>query len=57
MTTAEARAEFAKMLAKMQAANVSPDTIARVELMREWTTNPEFRKMLADYVYGLNRTA
>jgi hypothetical protein len=54
MTTTEARAEFETMLAKMKATNTSPDQIARVELMREWTTNPEFREKLAEFVYQIN---
>ena len=41
------------MLNKMTAAGVDADTIARVEIIREWTTNPEFRKFLSDRVYAM----
>ena len=32
-----------------------PDQIARLELVREYTTNPDFRKALEDYTWTLNQ--
>lgn len=53
MTTAEARAEFNKLIARQ----TDPDLIARLELCREYFTNPTFRRGLADFVWSLNRSA
>lgn len=32
----------------------SPDTVAKVELAREWLCNPEFRKGVAEFVWDRN---
>lgn len=44
MTNDEARAEFDSIIGRL----TDPDTIATTELLREFFTNPGFRKELAD---------
>jgi hypothetical protein len=44
MSATEARIEFDKMIA----ATTNPDQIAKLELVREFLCNPEFRKALED---------
>jgi len=47
MTDAEAREVFNQMIA----ASDNADTIANLELAREYFTNPNFRAKLADFVF------
>lgn len=44
MDTQKARAEFDKMISSA----TDPDKIAKLELMREFFCNPDFRKALED---------
>lgn len=52
MTTAEAevRAKFDQVIATMK----DPDAIAKYELIREYLTNPTFRKQLEETVWKIN---
>ena len=47
MTRNEARAIFNQAIEN----ETDADRIAKIELLREYFTNPEFRQKLADYVY------
>jgi len=53
LTNAEARAYFDAAIAR----TTDPDTIAKLELCREYFTNEEFRAALQDYVYLINTGA
>ena len=55
MTTAQAKKEFEKMIAKMKVAGVDPDKIAEIEVVKEYFTNPEFRAKLSEFVYNINQ--
>ena len=48
MTNTEAREIFNAAIAN----ETDADRIAKVELLREYFTNPEFRAAMADEVYG-----
>jgi hypothetical protein len=50
MTTNEAREIFNAAIA----AATDADAIAKIELCREYFTNPEFRASLESYVYEIN---
>lgn len=50
-TNAEARRIFDQAIAKLD----DPDAIARLELAREYFTNPAFKKWLEDTVWEANR--
>lgn len=54
MNTVEARAEFNKARAAAE-ANGDADRVARVELAREYFTNPKFRKALEDHLWEAAR--
>ena len=49
MTDAEAREKFDEMRSKTD----DPELKAWLELLREWYTNPKFRKALADHTFKL----
>lgn len=49
----ELRFHFDGILAEM-GPSASPDTVAKVELAREWLCNPEFRRGMSDFVWNLN---
>jgi protoheme ferro-lyase len=51
MTTTEARAVFNSVIA----TESNPDRVAKLELLREYFTNPEFRKALEDHVWELTQ--
>lgn len=53
MTNTEARAYFDAAIALA----TNPDTIARLELCREYFTNEDFRSALHDHVYRINTGA
>lgn len=53
MTTEQARKIF-DAAADAHRANGDRDQAARVEIIREYFTNPTFRAKLADYVAQLN---
>ena len=51
MTTEQAKAIFNKAIESAKDA----DQIARIEICREYFTNPEFKKGLENYVWNLNK--
>jgi len=51
MTNQEAREVFNQAIA----ATADADKIARIELVREFFTNPAFRKSLEDHVWDLTQ--
>jgi hypothetical protein len=51
MTNQQAREVFNQAIANTKDA----DAIAKIELCREYFTNPKFRKALADHVYSINQ--
>lgn len=51
MTATEARAIFDQAIAN----TADPDRIAKIELMREYFTNADFRKALEDHVWELTQ--
>lgn len=54
MTATEIRAEFDKVR-DAAAAKGDADAVARIELAREYFTNPAFRKALEDHVWETTR--
>lgn len=54
MTTQEARQVFDTIAAKHRAAG-NHDQAARVEIVREYFTNPSFKQALADHVWAINQ--
>lgn len=54
MTTQQAREVFSQAAAAASAKG-DADAVARIELAREYFTNPTFRKALADYVWELRQ--
>lgn len=55
MTTTEMKAEFNKVI-EGAASLGKADAVARLELAREFFTNPDFAKNLADHLWN-TRTA
>lgn len=53
MTNTEVRAYFDAAIARTN----DPDTIAKLEICREYFTNEEFRAALHDHVYRINTGA
>jgi hypothetical protein len=53
MTDQEAREIFQKAIE----AQTDPDQKAKLEIAREWFTNPDFRKQLSDTVFDLTMEA
>lgn len=53
MTASEARAIFNAAIA----TSTDADQIARMELCREYFTNPEFRANLEEFTFALNNKA
>lgn len=51
MTNEQAKAIFNKAIGTAKDA----DQVARLEVAREYFTNPDFRKKLEDYVWELNK--
>jgi signal transduction histidine kinase len=51
MTNEQAKAIFNKAIETAKSA----DQVARLEVCREYFTNPDFRKKLEDYVWELNK--
>jgi hypothetical protein len=49
MTTQELKNAFNEAINNAKDAGTDGDTIARMEILREWHSNPEFPKMLADF--------
>lgn len=49
-TNAAAKVLFAEMIAAATAAG-DKDSVARIELVREFTTNPEFRAALEQFCW------
>ena len=49
MTAQELKNNFNQTIANAKANGVDGDTIAKMEILREWHSNPEFPKMLADF--------
>jgi len=56
MDNAELRAIIDKAVAARQAAG-DEDAVARLEIAREYFTNPTFRRALEDYSFALTRKA
>ena len=56
MTTNEARNVFNQMVEEA-AKNGNHETVAKIELAREFFTNPDFRKALEQHVWELNQEA
>lgn len=48
MTTEQARQEFDAVIDRAKAAGADSETIDRIILAREWTTNPDFRAAVSD---------
>jgi hypothetical protein len=53
MTAQEARKVFDQAIEEAHEKG-NPDSVARLELAREYFTNPTFREALEDYTYDLN---
>ena len=51
MTNTEAR----KILNSAIANETNADKVAKLEVVREYLTNPDFRKKLEDYVWNINQ--
>ena len=51
MTTEQAREIFTHAISAAKDA----DQVVRIELAREYFTNPDFRRALADYVWSLTK--
>jgi len=49
-TNATAKEMFAEMIAAAKAAG-DKDSVARIEIVREFTTNPEFRASLEQFCW------
>ena len=54
MTNEQAKQVF-NQVAAAHRANGNPEQAAQVELVREYLTNPEFKKALEGYVWELNK--
>ena len=57
MTDSEARAAFNGAIEAAKAECADADRIARMELIREFFCNSEFRAGLSDFVAGINGVA
>lgn len=50
MTAQQLKTAFNQAIANAKTAGTDGDTIAKMELLREWHTNEEFPQLLADFV-------
>lgn len=44
--------EFKTMIAELKSTGVDADTIASIEIVNEYMTNPDFKQKLNDYVFN-----
>lgn len=55
MTNSEARAYFDRIIANLKAAGEA-DRLAKMELCREYFTNPRFRNLLQEVTFAVTYT-